>query len=118
MLNATALRQASRILGTMSGLTTASLSAAFLVQAERPATGTLLVFIWLMLLGIAGAWAAWRRLLMPLAVVFLLSFIPVGLYLLGASGWLRWVGAATLGHGLAAALLWLSGRMPGGSSQA
>lgn len=95
-------------LGMACGLVAALLAALFIVQTGQLATGTLLVFTWLGILGLAGLWVSLRRLLGPLAGVFLLSFMPVGLYLLGASGWMRGLGAATLGYGVAAGLIWLA----------
>lgn len=112
-----AVELAGRCLGLAAGLTMAVLSIAFLLRAPALATGTLLVFLWLALLGLAGAWLGWWRRRLPLAVVFMLSFIPMGVYLLGARGWLRIVGLAALGLGIAAGLLWWADRLATGSGR-
>lgn len=44
------------------------------------------------------------------ALLFLASFFPVGVFLMPTDHWLKWVGWVDLGLLVAAVLLWLTGR--------
>ena len=58
------------------------------------------------LLGILAAWRAWPRVML---LVFFLSFVPMGFYLLGTPGIFFWIGVANIGF-LASGILLLKGR--------
>jgi len=63
-------------------------------QGANP--GSFLVALGMMLLAVMGLWAAWQARPYPLLAAGLVSFAPVGLYLLGTPGLFRWIGVFNL----------------------
>lgn len=71
--------------------------------------GTTAVFFGLAALALVALWASATRRPGWLVVIFVLSFLPVGLYLLGTPGLFRWIGICQAGYPVAAILLWFGG---------
>jgi hypothetical protein len=63
----------------------------------------------MMFVALVGGLAAWKARPYLMLLVFALSFIPMGLYLLGTPGTFLWIGVANLGF-LASGILLRSGR--------
>ena len=73
-------------------------------------TGTYVVgWVMVALAGLAAYFAATNR-AAGLIAVFLLSFLPLGLYLAGTPGIFRWIAVFDLGLFLAAVVLWYRAR--------
>ncbi|HEU4619169.1 MAG TPA: hypothetical protein VFV10_14110 [Gammaproteobacteria bacterium] len=70
----------------------------------------LLVALLMALMALFAMIASLRGHVPVLVVVFVASFFPVGLVLLGAEHWMRWVGFANICYVLAAGLIWLGKR--------
>ena len=66
---------------------------------------TQLIFSILSLLGALGSIAAWFRIPSIVLIVFLLSFLPVGLYLLGTISIFSFIGVAHIGFLVSALIL-------------
>jgi hypothetical protein len=100
------MRVAARSVGLLSSLGAFGLYLIFLFfNPYRP--GALTLPVWAMMaLALAGAWAAWRGWSRRMLAISVLSFAPVGLYLLGTPGIFRWIGVLNLAGG-AAALVWM-----------
>lgn len=58
------------------------------------------------LLALSAAAAAILRRPVILLVIFALSFMPVGLYLIGVPHWMKWIGVFNRGYLVSAWLLW------------
>lgn len=57
-----------------------------------------------MLVGLVGLWLAYKGRPYLMTLVFILSFVPLGLYMLGTPGLFRWIGILDLAY-LAASLM-------------
>jgi len=60
----------------------------------------------MILIAVAVVIASTRGHSTMLLILFAVSFLPIGLYVLSVPHWLRWVGLANLGYLLAALLIW------------
>ncbi len=70
---------------------------------------SLVVSILMIVLAMAAVIGSWQQHGGVLIVLFFTSFFPVGLYLLVAPHWLRWVGVCNLGYLVAGLLIRRSG---------
>jgi hypothetical protein len=107
------LNLVGRGLGMLAGCTAAFLwmLAIWVPGAALSMTGVnLLVALLMALMALFAAIASLRGHVVVLVILFVASFLPVGLVLLGAEHWLRWVGYADLCYVGAAALIWLGRR--------
>lgn len=101
---------AGRLLGTISAAAAAGLWLAALAGAgSDPAFAGASRYLAgaLCLLSVGAAAAAWAGRAGPATALGLLSFVPMGLYMLGAENWLRWIGVANLGYLAGVTLLWV-----------
>jgi endonuclease/exonuclease/phosphatase (EEP) superfamily protein YafD len=100
---------AGRVIGAASGVAACGLwlwalgtpQGAFTLSALHIAIGVLM-----MLFAIFAVIASVRAHGMVLLVIFVMSFFPVGGYLLGTPLWLRWVGVADFGFLAGGLLIW------------
>jgi len=76
-----------------AGITTATYSVVYLM-------------VLIAVVGVFAAWKAWPHLML---LVFFLSFVPMGFYLLGTPGVFFWIGVTNLGF-LASGILLRKGR--------
>lgn len=85
-----------RAAGVLASVLTSGLWLAFLFSAPAAESGasTATFFVVLLMAGIAtlGVLAAWRGRPYLTFAVFVFSFFPMGLYLLGTPGIYRWIG--------------------------
>jgi len=85
-----------RAAGLLASLLTSGLWLVFLFSAPSAESGasTATFFVVLLMVGIAtlGILAAWRGRPYLMLAVFVFSFFPMGLYLLGTPGIYRWIG--------------------------
>ena len=85
-----------RAAGLLGSLLTAGLWLVFLFSAPATESGasTATFFVVLLMEGIAtlGVLAAWRCRPYLMLAMFVFSFFPMGLYLLGTPGIYRWIG--------------------------
>jgi hypothetical protein len=85
-----------RATGLLASLLTTSLWLVFLFTAPATESGasTATFFVVLLMVGIAtlGVLAAWRGRPYLMLAMFVFSFFPMGLYLLGTPGIYRWIG--------------------------
>ena len=110
MINKTS--SAGFYLGAASGIGAAVLWSVMIsgLASQVQLTGISLVVAFIMiLLAMAAVIASLQQHGGVLIVLFFTSFFPVGLYLLVAPHWLRWVGVCNIGY-LIAGLLIRSGR--------
>ncbi len=97
-------------IGTVCGVTCAALSAVFVFANPYGPMSIHEAGVWVAIvpcLGVCGALAAVaavRRRPRALLILFLLSFVPFGLYLSLTPGIFKWMGASHLGY-LAASLV-------------
>ncbi len=106
---ATLCLHAGRIIGASSGVAACGLwlwalgtpQGTFSLSPLHIAIGVLM-----MLFAIFAVIASVRGHGVVLMVVFVMSFFPVGGYLLGTPLWLRWVGAADFGFLAGGLLIW------------
>ena len=106
-------RYAGKFIGAASGVAACGLwlwvlatpQDTFLLSAVHIAVGVLMV-----LLAIFAVIASLRGHGRALMVMFIMSFFPVGGYLLGIPHWLRWVGVANLGFLVAGLMIIYSTR--------
>ena len=89
-------RAIGRLIGLLGATASATLRFVFLVSnpaGEGGATdathAVVALMVTLAMLGIVAAWKARPYLMIA---VFVLSFLPMGLYLLGTPGMYRWIG--------------------------
>ena len=104
---------AGRALGAVSGALAAVLwmGALWLPESGMVLTGiNFVVGLLMALLALFAVIAAVRGHAAALVVLFVASFFPVGLVLLGADHWLGWAGRLNVCYLVAAALMWLGGR--------
>lgn len=73
-------------------------------------TGTYVVGWAMIALACLGAYLAATHRVVGMAAVFVLSFVPLGLYLAGTPGIFRWIAAFDLGLFLATMILWFRTR--------
>lgn len=110
---------AGRVLGAVSGALVAVLwmLGLWLPDAGMALTGiNFVVGLLMTLLALFAVIAAVRGHTAALVVVFVASFFPVGLALLGADHWLGWAGRLNVCYLVAAALMWLGGPRRRGSA--
>ena len=92
------LRQVGRAIGFLASLGAAALWFGFLQSAPSTARGattaTFLVVFLMLGLALLGMVAAWKARPYLMIAVFVLSFFPMGLYLLGTPGIYRWIGVS------------------------
>jgi hypothetical protein len=85
-----------RATGLLASLLTSSLWLVFLFSAPATESGaaTATFFVVLLMVGIAtlGVLGAWRGRPYLMLAMFVFSFFPMGLYLLGTPGIYRWIG--------------------------
>ncbi len=109
------LLQAGRSIGLAASVVTGSLWLVFLFfnpYGNRGITADSYAIAGLMFgLALAGAAAAWKGKPVWMLVVFALSFVPAGLYMLGAPGPFQWVGISNTLF-LISGLLMLAKRKP------
>ena len=104
---------AGRALGAVSGALVAVLwmLGLWLPESGMALAGINFVVALLMaLLGLFAVIAAVRGHAAVLVVVFVASFFPVGLAMLGGDHWLAWAGRLNVCYLVAAALMWLARR--------
>ncbi len=103
-----------RVLGVASALVVLALLSVLALgpASEGVGPGTLLVLALTGLLAVVAAVASIVGSPGALLIVFLLSFFPVGLYLLGAPSIFKWVGVAELGYLASATALYYGGSNP------
>jgi hypothetical protein len=112
---AKAINLLGRALGLMSA---AALAAAWAFALWVPSAGLTLtgisVVTALLLVGFAvfAGIAAIHGHAIVVALLFLASFFPVGVFLLPTDHWLKWVGWVDLGLLLSAVFIWISARRP------
>ena len=102
---------AGRIFGAASGVAACALwlwalgtpQGTFSLSALNIAIGVLM-----MLFAIFAVIASVRGHGLALVVIFIMSFFPVGGYLLGTPHWLRWIGVSDFGFLVAGLLIWYS----------
>ena len=101
----------ARWLGIACGATVVSLSAVMIwfnpyaTPLPDEMAHTQIIFGILSLLGVLGAVTAWLRAPSIVLAVFLLSFLPVGLYLLGTISTFSFIGVAHIGFLVSALIL-------------
>jgi hypothetical protein len=102
----------ARWLGIACGAVVVSLSAVMIwfnpyaTPLPDEIAHTQLIFGILSLLGVLGAVAAWLRAPSIVLVVFLISFLPVGLYLLSSMSIFSFLGVAHIGFLVSALILY------------
>jgi hypothetical protein len=104
---------AGRSIGALAGgaVSLAWMLAVWVPGAALKMSGVnLLVALLMALMALFAMIASLRGHVVVLVVVFVASFFPVGLVLLGAQHWMRWVGFADLCYVVAAGLIWLGKR--------
>lgn len=107
----TVFQFAGKIIGVASGVAACGLwlwaigtpSPDFPLSGVSVAIGAVM-----MVIAICVVIASVRGHGVAIVVMFVLSFLPIGIYLLGSSHWLRWIGVANLGFLLAGVMLWLA----------
>jgi len=107
------------VLGAVSGALVAVLwmLGLWLPDSGMALTGiNFVVGLLMTLLALFAVIAAVRGHTAALVVVFVASFFPVGLALLGADHWLGWAGRLNVCYLVAAALMWLGGPRRRGSA--
>ena len=96
------MHQAGRCIGFLASVTTLVLWAVFLFANPYGSEGvssesdTYAVAAVMVALAAAAFVAAWRIIPILMFIVFAISLLPVGLYLLGTHGIFRWVGVCNL----------------------
>lgn len=102
---------AGRIIGAASGVAACGLwlwalgmpQGAFTLNALNIAIGVLML-----LFALLAVIASIRGHGVVLTILFVMSFFPVGGYLLGVDHWLRWIGVTNFGFLLGGLLIWYS----------
>jgi hypothetical protein len=101
------LIKVARLLGLMSAAGTLGLYA-MLVWANPYSSGVLTLPIVLrMLVGLGGLWVAVKGQRYWMLLVFALSFVPLGMYMLRTPGLFRWIGILDLLYLVAGLLLFV-----------
>lgn len=103
-------------LGRLTGIVSGSLACLLWMAALWDPASTfsfnpasMLVVFLMMLAAILVVIASLKGHSTMLMVLFVVSFLPIGLYVIGVPHWIRWVGLANIGY-LAAALLLRAGK--------
>ena len=104
-------RYAGKFIGAASGVAACGLwfwvlgtpQDTFLLSAVHVAVGVLM-----MVIAIFAVIASLRGHGVALVVMFIMSFFPVGGYLIGLPHWLRWVGVSNLGFLVAGLMIMYS----------
>jgi hypothetical protein len=102
-----------RALGAISGALVSALwmLGVWLPESGMALTGINFVVAMLMaLLGLFAAIASIRAHAAVLLIVFVASFFPVGITLLGGEHWLSWAGRLNVCYLVASVLIWLARR--------
>ena len=110
------LRKVGRVVGVLGslgiGVACVALAFSWLWMTEAPGFASFLVLTILLALAVLGGMAAWRRKALWVLILFGISFVPVGFYLLMTPGLGRWVGMLQLSQLLSAILLMLGRQRP------
>jgi len=107
------LHTAGRIIGMISGAVSCLLWTATIWDPAAGftlSTASFAVVLLMLLIGAVVVVASIKANSTMLLVLFVVAFLPVGLYLIGVPYWIRWVGLSNLGYLLAGLLLRL--RLP------
>lgn len=112
MTTSDVLRRIGRGTGIAGGMVAVALWGRFVgnVLTNADGGGSPMVAGVMSLLAVLAIGAAWFERPVGLVVVFVMSFVPVGLYLLGTPSLYSGIGIANLLYLVAAALLWLGRR--------
>jgi hypothetical protein len=111
----------ARALGVAAG---GALAACWAFAMWMPSAGlavsgvNFVVALLLALLALFAAIASARGHAVIVVLMFLASFFPVGVALLGAGDWLRWIGRLDAALLIAGVLLWLTARHTRAASEA
>ena len=109
------LRNIARLVTTLSTIAVVTLVGIFLLNNPYATgsinRGTLWTMTALVVLSLFAVGAAWNTRPRSLLIYFLISFVPVGFYLLLTPGIFALIGVAQLGFLLSAALLLKSRRL-------
>ncbi len=104
----------ARLIAAVSAITVVTLVGIFLFNNPYNTAGmnrgTQLIMTGLVVLSLIAIGAAWKKRILILTVCFVVSFVPVGFYLLLTPGIFALVGVAHLGFLLSALLLAISRR--------
>lgn len=97
-----------QLIGAVSGAAVAGLWVLGTLgpMSSTTAQPSILVATLLVVLALFAAAAAIRRRPGVLLVIFALSFVPVGLYLIGVPHWMKWIGVLNCGYLASAWMLW------------
>jgi len=104
---------AGRGIGAISG---AMVAVLWMLGLWIPDTGfeltgiNFVVGLLMAFLGLLAVIASVRGHPIALVVLFVASFLPVGLALLDADNWIAWIGRLNIAYVLSAALIWLGRR--------
>jgi len=105
------IKAAGRIIGFAGSLGSGSLWLYFLAMLRLQhdlEVGRYLLSSLMIFLSLTGIYASWRGVPSVMFAVFLGSFFPLGLYMLGNPSWVKWIGVFNLLY-LASAILLLIG---------
>ena len=103
------LTRTGQFTGVLSGVVVCflALPMAYRLFEQESDLGPAVAFSALGIFGIGAATAALYRRPLILLAIGVVSFMPAGLYLLGANNEAVWIGAGTLGYLVAAGFLWV-----------
>ena len=108
------LREVGRIVGVLGSLGVSAaciaLGLSWLRMIEAPGPASFLVLTALLALAIVGGLSALKGNALSVLMSFVVSFVPVGFYLLLTPGMGRWIGLLQLSQFVSATLLILGRR--------
>lgn len=99
--------QAGRLIGVISGAVSCVLWMAALWDPGSPFSfkpASMLVVFLMILIAILAVIASIKGNSTILLILFFISFLPIGLYVIGVPHWIRWVGLTNTGYLLAGLL--------------
>jgi hypothetical protein len=95
----------ARLLGSLAALGTLSLYIVLVFfNPYSPGSLTIPIMLMMLLSGVSTI-TAWKAKPYLMLVIFLLSFVPMGLYMLGTPGLFKWIGIFNLLFLLASVLM-------------
>ena len=108
------LQRLAGLLGLFCAIVSAGVLVMFttsLAVSGQVGQSTIWVLSVMAMLSIAAAWAAIRERALLLLAIFVVTFLPVGLYLAGVPSWVRIAGIAQFGFLISALMMFRARRM-------
>lgn len=109
------LYKTGQIIGAVAGALSCLLWMATLWDPASPfsfSPASFVVVFWMILIAIIAVIASIKGNSTMLLVMFVVAFLPIGLYVIAVPHWIRWVGLANLGYLIAGLLLRLKASAP------